>query len=110
VTLTESEERSRSGGEQWKRGLMMDGKAVKAVRSEIHSPETRGVNSAVWVQERAGYEGHGTSPGLEHPVNLSWVLGPDVRNCQIKTMPCVEKKDLLQTAGLNLRFRVSQLG
>jgi hypothetical protein len=24
-----------------------------------------------------------------------------VRNCRIKTVPCVEKKDLLQTAGLS---------
>jgi hypothetical protein len=52
--------------------LMMDGKASKAVRSEIHSPEAGGVNSAVWVQERAGQEGQGSSPGpLESPVNLS---------------------------------------
>jgi hypothetical protein len=39
------------------RRLMMDGKASKAVRSKIHSPEARGVNSAVWVQEREGHEG-----------------------------------------------------
>jgi hypothetical protein len=54
-----------------KKQLMMDGKAGKAVRSEIHSLEARGVNSAVWVQERAGHEGQGRSPGLECPVNLS---------------------------------------
>jgi hypothetical protein len=33
--------------------LMMDGKAGKAVSSKIHSPYTHGVNSVVWVQERA---------------------------------------------------------
>jgi hypothetical protein len=33
-----------------------------------------------------------------------------VRNRQIKTTPCVGKKDLLQTAGLSLRFRVQWLG
>jgi hypothetical protein len=70
VTLTESEERSRSSGRE---RLMMDGKAGKAVRYEIHSPEARGVNSAVWVRERAGHEGQGTSPGPERPVNLSRV-------------------------------------
>jgi hypothetical protein len=61
--------------------LMMDGKASKAVRSEIHSPEAHGVNSAVWVLERAGHNGQGCSPRPEHPVNLSWVLAPDVRYC-----------------------------
>jgi hypothetical protein len=76
--------------------VMMDGKASKTVRSEIHSPEAHGVNSAIWVRERAGHKGQGSSPGLEHPVNLSRVLAPDVRYCQIKTMPCVEKKDLLE--------------
>jgi hypothetical protein len=90
--------------------LMIDGKAGKAVRSEIHSPEAHGVNSAVWVQERAGHEGQESSPRLEHPVNLSQVLAPDIRNRQIKTMPCVGKKDLLETAGLSLRFRVQWLG
>jgi hypothetical protein len=43
--------------------LMIDGKAGKAVRSEIHSPEAHGVNSAVWVQEKSGQEGQGTSVG-----------------------------------------------
>jgi hypothetical protein len=61
--------------------LMMDGKAGKAVRYEIHSPEARGVNSAVWVWERTGQESQGSSPRLEHPVNLSQVSAPDVRNC-----------------------------
>jgi hypothetical protein len=75
---------------------MMDGKAGKAVRSEIHSLEARGVNSAVWVRERAGHEEQGTSPRLEHPVKLSWVSAPDVRYCRIKTIPHVEKKDLLR--------------
>jgi hypothetical protein len=79
--------------------LMMDGKAGKAVRSKIHSPEACGVNSAVWVQDRAGHEGQGCSPRLEHPVNCSWVSAPDVRYCRIKTTPCVEKN---QTAGLSL--------
>jgi hypothetical protein len=54
--------------------LMMDGKASKAVRSKIHSPEARGVSSAVWVQGRAGHSqgsSHGrsvllTSPGFQH--------------------------------------------
>jgi hypothetical protein len=79
--------------------LMMDGKAGKAVRSEIHSPEACGVNSAVWVQERTGHEGQGTSPRPEHPVNLSCASAPDVRYCLIKTTPCVERKGLLvQTA------------
>jgi hypothetical protein len=82
---------------------MMDGKAGKAVRSKIHSPEARGVNSAVWVWEREGHRGQGSSPGLEHPVNLSRVSAPDVRYCRIKTMPHVQKKDLLvQTAGPSL--------
>jgi hypothetical protein len=82
---------------------MMDGKASKAVRSEIHSREVHGVSSAVWVQERAGQEGQGTSPGPERPANLSWVLAPDVRYCRIKTTPCVERKGLLvQTAGTSL--------
>jgi hypothetical protein len=80
----------------------MDGKAGKAVRSEIHSPEARGVNSAVWVLERAGHEGQGTSPRMECPSNLSRVSAPGVRYCRIKTTPRVERKDLLeiQTAGL----------
>jgi hypothetical protein len=75
---------------------MMDGKAVKAVKSEIHSPEACGVNSAVWVRERAGHESQRTSPRPEHPVNLSWVLAPDVRYCRIKTMPRMENTDLLE--------------
>jgi hypothetical protein len=61
--------------------LMMDGKVGKAVRSEIHSLEARGVKSAVWVWEKSGHEGQGSSPGLEHPVNPSWVSAPDVRKC-----------------------------
>jgi hypothetical protein len=32
-----------------------------------------------------------------------------VRNCRIETTPGVEKKDLFQTAGLTLRFRVERL-
>jgi hypothetical protein len=76
---------------------MIDGKAGKEVRSEIHSPEARGVNSAVWVQERAGHEGQGSSLKPKCPSNLSRVLAPDVRSCQIKTMPHMEKKDLLGT-------------
>jgi hypothetical protein len=48
--------------------LMIDGKAGKAVRSEIHSLEAHGVSSAVWVWERAGHEGQGSSPRPEHPV------------------------------------------
>jgi hypothetical protein len=89
---------------------MMDGKAGKAVRSKIYSPEACGVNSAIWVWERAGHKGQRSSPMPEHPVNLSQVLTPDVRNYRIMTMPCVKKKDLLQTAGLTLRFRVQQRG
>jgi hypothetical protein len=65
----------------------MDGQASKAVSSEIHSLEAHGVSSAVWVWERAGYESQGTSPSLEHPINLSRVSVPDVRYCQKKTMP-----------------------
>jgi hypothetical protein len=76
--------------------LMMDGKASKAVRSEIHSPEAREVNSAVWVLEKTGHEGQGSSPRPERPVNFSQVSAPDVRYCRIKTMPHVEKKDLLE--------------
>jgi hypothetical protein len=80
--------------------LMMDGKASKAVRSEIHSQEACGVNSAVWVWERAGHESQGTSRGLEHPDNLSQFSAPDVRYCWKKTTPCVESKGLLvQTQG-----------
>jgi hypothetical protein len=83
--------------------LMMDGEAGKAVRSEIHSLEARGVNSAAWVRERAGHESQGSSPGPEHPVNLSQDLAPDVRYCLIQTMPCVERKGLLvQTTGPSL--------
>jgi hypothetical protein len=91
--------------------LMMDGKAGKAVRSKIHSPEAHGVNLAVWVQERVGHKGQGSSPRLERPVNLSRVSAPDVRNCRIKTMACVEKKDLLEPdcRTVPLRFRVWQL-
>jgi hypothetical protein len=82
---------------------MMDGKAGKEVGSKIHSLEAHGVNSAVWVWERAGHESQGSSPGLECPVNLSWVSAPDVRYCQIKTMPRVERNDLLvHTAGPSL--------
>jgi hypothetical protein len=92
--------------------LMMDGKAGKAIRSEIHSLESHRVNSAVWVQERAGHEGQRTNPGLECLVNLSRVSAPDVRNCQIKTTPCVAKKDLLDPdyRAVILRFTVQQLG
>jgi hypothetical protein len=61
--------------------VIMDGKAGKAVRSKIHSLEARGVSSAVWVWERAGQEGQGSSPRLEHPSDLSWVSAPDVRYC-----------------------------
>jgi hypothetical protein len=76
--------------------LMMDGKASKAVRPKIRSPEACGINSAVWVRERAGHRGQRSSLRPEHPVNLFWVLA-DVRYCHIK-------KDLLgiQTAGLSL--------
>jgi hypothetical protein len=81
---------------------MMNGNTGKAVKPEIHSPEARGVNSAIWVLERGGHESQGTSPRPESPVNLSWVLAPNVRNCQTKTTPRVERKDLLeaQTARL----------
>jgi hypothetical protein len=83
--------------------LMMDGTAGKAVRSKIHSLEACVVISAVWVWERAGHEGQGSSPGPECPVNLSLVSAPDVRYCQIKTTPHVERKGLLvQTAGPSL--------
>jgi hypothetical protein len=95
VTLTEFEERSRSGGEQWNRKANDGRETVKAVKYEIHSPEECGVNLAVWVWERTGFEGQGTSSREEHPVNLSQVLAPDVRYCQIKTTPCVERKELL---------------
>jgi hypothetical protein len=61
--------------------LMMYGKAGKAVRSEIHSPEAHGVSSAVWVQERAGHKGQGSSPRPEYLSNLSWVSAPDIRYC-----------------------------
>jgi hypothetical protein len=77
-------------------------KPGKAVRSKIHSQEARGFNSAVWVQERAEHKGQGTHPRPEHPVNLSQVSAPDVRYRRIKTMPYMERKDLLiQTAGLS---------
>jgi hypothetical protein len=80
--------------------LMMDGNASKAVSSKIHIPEACGVSSAVWVRERAGHEGQGSIPRLEHPVNHSQVSAPDVRYCCIKITPRVERKDLLvQTAG-----------
>jgi hypothetical protein len=75
---------------------MMDGKASKAVRSKIHNPEAHGINLAIWVQERAGPKSQGSSPKPEHPVNLSQVSAPDVRNYRIKTTPCVEKKDLFE--------------
>jgi hypothetical protein len=71
---------------------MMDGRNSKAVRSEIHSPEARGVNSAVWVWNRAGHKGQGTRPSLECPSNLSWVLAPDVRYCEIKTATCGKER------------------
>jgi hypothetical protein len=67
--------------------------------SKVQNPQSRGmgVNSAVWVLERTRHEGQGSSPRPERPVNLSLVLAPDVRNCQRKTKPRVEKKDLLGT-------------
>jgi hypothetical protein len=46
----------------------MDGKAGKEVRSEIHSPGSHGVNSVVWVQERAGHKSQGSSPRPKHPI------------------------------------------
>jgi hypothetical protein len=61
--------------------LMMDEKADKAVRSEIHSQEACGVHLVVWVWERAGHKGQGSSTRQECPVNLSRVLAPDVRYC-----------------------------
>jgi hypothetical protein len=90
VTLTVGQEES-CGRER----LMMDGKASKAVRSEIHSPEAHGANSAVWVQKRAGHGGQGSRPRPEHLVNLSQVSAPGVKYCRIKTTPRVERKDLL---------------
>jgi hypothetical protein len=82
---------------------MMDGKADKAVRSEIHSLEASGVSSEVWVWDRAGHEEQGSSCRQEHPVNLSRVLAADIRYCQIKTMPCVERKSYKNhTMGLSL--------
>jgi hypothetical protein len=39
-----------------------------------------------------------------HPILLE-----NIRNCQIKATPHVEKKDLLQTAGLTLRSGSSSL-
>jgi hypothetical protein len=97
VTLTESEERSRSGGGQWKREANDGWESRQGSKSEIHSLEAGGVNSAVWVRVRAGHGGQGSSPKLDHPVNLSWVSAPDVRYCRIKTTPHVEMKDLLET-------------
>jgi hypothetical protein len=88
--------------------LMVDGKASKAVRSEIHSLGAHGVNSAVWVQERAGHKGQGSSSRPEHPVNLSWVSAPDVRYCRIKTTPSVERKDLLGIQTTRLSFLTSE--
>jgi hypothetical protein len=93
--------------------LMMDGRAGKAVRSYIHSLESHGVKSAVWVWESTGHQGQGISPGPEHPVNLSRVSAPDVRYCQIKTMPRMEKKNLLEPdhrAVTLFGFRVKWLG
>jgi hypothetical protein len=54
------------------------------------------IQQSGFVQERAGHKSQGISPRLEYPVNLSKVSAPDVRYCQIKTTPCVEKKDLLE--------------
>jgi hypothetical protein len=65
-------------GREW---LMWMEKAGKAVRSEIHSLEARGVSSAVWVQERAGHEDQESSTRPEHPDNLSRVSAPDIRYC-----------------------------
>jgi hypothetical protein len=48
--------RSRSGGEQWKRKANDGWENQQAVSTEIHSLEARGVNSAVWVLERARHE------------------------------------------------------
>jgi hypothetical protein len=91
---------------------MMDEKTGKAVRSEIHSLEARGVNSAVWDPEREGHEGQGSSSRPERPVYLSQVSAPDVRYCQIKTMPCEEKKDVLEPdlRTVTVRFRMQHLG
>jgi hypothetical protein len=93
VTLTKPEELVGQVESSGIERLMMDGKARKAVRSKIHSLEACGVNLAVWAWERARHEGQGSSPKPECPVNLSRVLAPDVRYCQIKTIPHVEKKD-----------------
>jgi hypothetical protein len=92
--------------------LMMDEKASKAVSSEIHSPEAHGVNSAVWVQERAGHKGQESNPGQDCPVNFSRVSAPDVRNCRIKTTPRMEKKGLLEPdhRAVTPRFRVKWFG
>jgi hypothetical protein len=46
--------------------------------------------------ERAEHKSQGTSPGQGHPVNLSQVLAPDIRNCRTETTARVEKKDLLR--------------
>jgi hypothetical protein len=90
----------------------MDGKAGKAVSSEIHSPDAHGVNSAVLVMEKEGHGGQGTYPGPQRPSNLSRVSAPDVRYCRIKTTPLVERKDLLeiQTAELSPKIREQRLG
>jgi hypothetical protein len=81
--------------------LMMGGKAGKAVRSKIYSPEAHGVNSGVWVQERAGHKGQGSSPRPEHPANLSQVSAPDVRYCQIHVVTCGKERFIkLQITGL----------
>jgi hypothetical protein len=80
-TLT-SLRRGVSQGESSRRErLMMYGIDSKAVRSEIHSLEAHGVNSAVWVWDRAGHDSQGSSPRPEQPVNLSLVLAPNIRNC-----------------------------
>jgi hypothetical protein len=109
VTLTKSEERSKSGGEQWKREANDGWKSWEG--SKVQNPQSRGTcgQFSTLGFERAGHEGQGSSPGLD----VSRVSAPDIRYCQIKTTPCVEKKDLLDPdhrAVTLFGFRVETLG
>jgi hypothetical protein len=89
--------------------LMVDGRAGKA--KGPRSTVCRRLGSVQQSGSRRGQDtkAKGTAPGWSF---LLTSPGFWHQNCQTKTMPLVEKKDLLeaQTAGLTLGFRVQQLG
>jgi hypothetical protein len=67
--------------------------------SKFQNPQSIGM----WGQFSSQGSGEGRTrrpreqPWPEHPVNLSRVSSTDVRYCRIKTIPRVERKDLLRS-------------